>query len=142
MSHFNLVYLLLTSHWSFSSGGCLSPVRGYCGSEPGAHGDPSGKRKPDQTSQVHDPNGSVFGTLSSPLVDCHWVLRVRTQLQEHLGDNMDGGELQALSHTMPIQGRVRDVCVSETVPCNQLYCNCILRISCEFSSYQKNKHIC
>ena len=91
-----------------SSGGSLSPVGGHCGSEPGAYGDPSGEGEPDQTGQVHDPNGSVLCALPGPLVDCDWLLPVRTHLPEHLGENMDGGKLQELSHPLPIQGRERE----------------------------------
>lgn len=97
-----LILIVCLSFVFLSSGGCLSPVSGHCGSEPGAHGDPSGEGEPDQTGQVYDPNGSVLSSLPGPLVDCDWVLLVRTHLPEHLGDNVDGGELQALSHPLSI----------------------------------------
>ena len=96
---------LILSFLSLSSGGRLSPVSGHCGSESGAHGNPSGEGKPDQTSQVYDPNGSVLGALPCPPVDGDRVLPVWTHLPTHLGENMDGGELQALSHPLSIQGR-------------------------------------
>lgn len=86
------------------SGGRLSTVCGHCGSEQGAHGDPAREGEPDQISQVHDPHGCVFSTLSDPLGGRAWVLPVRTHLQEHLGDDVDGGELQALPHPLPLQG--------------------------------------
>ena len=91
------------------SGGRLSSVSGHCGSEPGTHGDPSGEGEPDQTGQVHDPNGSVLGALPGSLAHCDRVLPVRTHLPGPLGDDVDGGELQEISHPLPIQGREREV---------------------------------
>lgn len=88
-----------------SSGGHLSPVGGHRGSEPRPHGDPFGEGEPDQTGQVHDQDGGVLRALPCAAVDCDRLLSVRTHLPERLGDNMDGGELQALSHSLSIQGK-------------------------------------
>lgn len=86
------------------SGWCHPAFSGHCCSEPSAHGDPAGEGEPDQTSQIHDSDGSFLCALPGPLVDCDWVLHIRTYLPEYLGENMDGEELQAVSHPLPIQG--------------------------------------
>lgn len=45
------------------------PLSGHHCSKSSTHGDPSGEGEPGQTSQVHDPNGSVLCALPHSIID-------------------------------------------------------------------------